>query len=102
WIQADVGVFGLKKPYVLVAAGCSPTRTAKRWPTDRYANLCVWLAGLGFTPVLLGTQDEGDVNAQIADACPEAVDLTGKTSLFQIAVLARDAALAVGNDTGPV
>ena len=33
---------------------------------------------------------------------PEALDLTGQTSLPQIAVLARSAAAAIGNDTGPM
>ena len=31
-----------------------------------------------------------------------AVDLTGKTSLFELAGLARRAELAIGNDTGPM
>ncbi len=55
----------------------------------------------GFSPVFLGTRDEGAANADTKAACREAVDLTGKTTLFDIAVLARGAAAAVGNDTGP-
>ena len=40
--------------------------------------------------------------AQIAGVCESARDLTGRTSFADIVVLARSAALAVGNDTGPM
>ena len=40
--------------------------------------------------------------AQIARAVPAALDLGGRTSLDQIAALARCARAAVGNDTGPM
>jgi ADP-heptose:LPS heptosyltransferase len=33
---------------------------------------------------------------------PRAVDLTGQTTLVDLFVLAREAALCVGNDTGPM
>ena len=39
---------------------------------------------------------------QIAPDCPSARDLCGKTSLSDVAVLARDAVGAIGNDTGPI
>ena len=51
---------------------------------------------------LLGTKDEADVNAKIAGECPKAINLTGKTSLFDIAGMSRWAKAAVGNDTGPI
>ena len=38
------------------------------------------------------------INASFA----EAIDLSGRTSLFQVASLARSAKAVVGNDTGPV
>jgi ADP-heptose:LPS heptosyltransferase len=100
WIKADVPA--LPQPYVLVVPGCSPTRIIKRWPPENYIAICQWLVERGFTPVLIGTKDEADVITQIKSAVPQAVDLTGQTSLFQIAVLARGAAAAVGNDTGPI
>jgi len=102
WVQADISAFELPRPYVLFVAGCSPTRAGKRWPTDRYAAIAKHVLKRGYTPVLLGTKDEADVNAAIRRECPKAVDLTGKTSLFQIFVLARGAAAAIGNDTGPL
>lgn len=101
WIEGDHFPH-LPRPFVLVAAGSSAQHTKKRWPAERYAALCQWLSEKGVTPVLLGTKDEAQINAKIAGECPRAMDLTGKTSLSDIAGMARYAAAAVGNDTGPM
>lgn len=100
WIKTDVP--SVPHPYVLVVPGCSPTRLAKRWPPENYIAVCQWLVDRGQSPVLIGTKDEADVTAQIKTVVPACVDLTGQTSLFQIAALARNATAAVGNDTGPI
>ena len=34
--------------------------------------------------------------------CPEARDLSGKTTLYDIPALARSARVTIGNDTGPM
>ena len=52
--------------------------------------------------MLIGTRAEANVNAMIAALCEQARDLTGETGFADIAVLARAAAAAVGNDTGPM
>jgi ADP-heptose:LPS heptosyltransferase len=102
WIKADVFPMKVPRPYVLIAAGSSPEHPQKRWPAERYAEICVWLAAQNITPILLGTQDDASATGAIASVCPQAYNLTGKTGLFDIAVLARDARAAVGNDTGPI
>jgi len=50
--------------------------------------------------VVLGTASEQALGRQIAGA--GGLDLTGQTSLADIAELARGATIAVGNDTGPM
>ncbi|MFQ6018803.1 MAG: glycosyltransferase family 9 protein [Kiloniellaceae bacterium] len=102
FLTADVGRFGIARPYALLAPGSSPHRPAKRWPATRYAALARHLADRGITPVLLGTRAEGPILAEIAGHCPQARDLCGRTGLDDLAGLARGAALAVGNDTGPM
>ncbi|MBU6236134.1 MAG: glycosyltransferase family 9 protein [Alphaproteobacteria bacterium] len=102
WIEADTSGLDVPPRYALVVAGCSAKHLAKRWPHERYAEVCGWFAARGVTPVLLGTKDEADVTAAIKTACPVALDLTGRTTLMQIAVLARGAVCAIGNDTGPI
>lgn len=102
WIDADVFPFRLPRPYVLIAAGCSKDHPQKRWPVQNYVAVCKWLLDQKLTPVLLGTKDDADVNLQIKKDVPGVIDLTDQTSLQQIAVMARTANAALGNDTGPI
>jgi ADP-heptose:LPS heptosyltransferase len=82
----------------LLVPGASPHRPAKRWPAAGFAELAATLTARGVMPLVLGSAAE----APLAAAIPGAIDLTGRTSLFDIAAIARRAALAVGNDTGPM
>lgn len=102
WAKADVGRFAIAGRYALLVPGGARHRPAKRWPAGRYAELARWLARQGVTPVLLGAEAEAAALAAVAAACPEARPLAGETSFLDIAVLARDAVCAVGNDTGPM
>ncbi len=102
WIESDLDRLGLQKPYALIVPGSAANHPEKRWPADRYATLCTKLSEAGFQPVLLGTKEEQGVTSLIAHSCPACLDLTGQTSLLDIAALARGAAMAVGNDTGPM
>ena len=101
WMRSDVSLFGIKKPYVLLIPGSAPQHPAKRWPAKNYGALALKLMKEGYQPVVLGTEAEAEVIDRVIKSCPEAVDLSGKTSLYDIATLARDAAGAIGNDTGP-
>lgn len=93
----------LPAPYALVVPGTSPAHGgAKRWPTGRYADLAVALAARGLLPVIVGTAQDAAAAAAIVAACAQAVDLTGRTSLQELAGLASRAEVAVGGDTGPI
>ncbi len=92
--------FDLQKPYVLLLAGASVRHPEKRWPPRRTAALAMKLAREGFHPVLLGTDAKTEMSEHLARFCPQAVDLCGRTSLFDIVALAGGAAAALGNDTG--
>lgn len=102
WIKADLGKFALTTPYLLLVPGSAPQHPQKRWPTAHYADLAKELCKQGYQPVLLGTEAEKDVTKKIKELCSEVCDLTGQTSLFEIAALAHKAAAAIGNDTGPM
>lgn len=102
WVEADVSRFALPGRYVLLVPGGASHRPAKRWPADRYGALAARLASRGLVPVILGGPDETGLGAAVRALCPAAVDLAGQTTLAEIAVLARSAAAAVGNDTGPM
>ncbi len=103
WLDdEDIGSFDLPERFALLVPGSAPHRPAKRWPAAQYGALAGWLAGKGITSVVIGTEAEKDLAAEIGAICPHAIDLTGRTSLFAIAALARRAVAAVGNDTGPM
>lgn len=103
WMTGDAGGFGLSGPYALLAPGGAPHRPAKRWPAERFGALAAALLEQGITPAVLGHgEEEAALAATILGAAPGAVSLVGRTAFGDIAELARGAALAVGNDTGPM
>lgn len=102
WMQSDVSLFGLRKPYVLLVPGSAPTRPDKRWPALRYGALGLKLMQRGYDVAVLGTASERDAIDRVVKSCPGIHDLSGQTSFYDIATLARGAAGAVGNDTGPL
>lgn len=102
WISTDISSLALKKPYALVIPGSAPNRPEKRWPAKNFSALCAAMNEKNIQPVLIGTDAEKDVTGSIAAQCPYVLDLTGKTSLYDIVSLARGAAFVIGNDTGPM
>ncbi len=102
WTSGDLTSLGLPKRFALLVPGSSAHRLAKRWPVAHYASLAKALEGQGLTPVVLGTAQEGALAREIEVTVPAAIDLTGRTGLSELAALGRAAALAVGNDTGPM
>lgn len=102
WLDADVSGYGLEELFVLLVPGGAAHRLKKRWPARAYAELARRIVGLKARPVLLGTKTEAAVLGEIGEACPSALDLTGRTPFAEMAGLARRAAGAVGNDTGPM
>jgi ADP-heptose:LPS heptosyltransferase len=101
WCTGDIGRFSLPSSFALLVPGSSPTRPAKRWPIGNYVSIAAEFVRRGITPVIVGSQSERDLGAQLRAAVPEAIDLTGQTSLGDVADLARAAVGAIGNDTGP-
>jgi len=102
WLQSDVSRFGLPERYGLIVPGCAPQHPQKKWPAQHYAALAKEMLAQGVTPVLIGGPAERELAAAIAGHVPGAVNLAGGTSFFDIATIAQNAAIAVGNDTGPM
>ncbi len=102
WLDEDTRRLGLPSRIALLVPGSAPHRPAKRWPAAAYGALAVRLVETGITPVVIGTAAERPLAEAIRAVCPKARDLTGQTSLFTIAGLARRAVFAIGSDTGPM
>jgi ADP-heptose:LPS heptosyltransferase len=88
------------RDFVVLVPGSSPHRPAKRWPASHHGELARRFFELGYVPVVVGTSEERALAAQIREACPGAIDLSGQTGLGDLAALVRKARLTVGNDTG--
>lgn len=92
----------LPRGSVLLVPGAAPQHKAKRWPVANFAEIARALVTRGFMPVVVGSASEQKLAASILEACPQAIDLTGKTDLAQLFAVAAQARLAIGNDTGPM
>ncbi|WP_334161864.1 glycosyltransferase family 9 protein [Phenylobacterium sp.] len=90
------------RPYVMFVPGGSAHRPEKRWPVERYAELARILYSRGFDIVIIGGPQETALAHAIQRTVPRARDLTGRTDFARVAILGAKAALAVGNDTGPL
>ena len=90
------------RPYVMFVPGGASHRPEKRWPVERYSELGRILYSRGFDIVIIGGPAESELAHTIQRAVPRARDLTGRTDFARIAMLGARAALAVGNDTGPL
>ncbi len=102
WLHDDIDGMVPPGAFSLIVPGGSAHRPEKRWPLKRFAHLAQLLSARGTSPVLIGAAAEASVLDEISWLAPGAISLGSRTSLGQIAALARRAACAVGNDTGPI
>ena len=108
WVLKSAGVerpvpgANRPRPYVMFVPGGSAHRPEKRWPVERYSELARILYARGFDIVIIGGPQETDLAHTIQRAAPRARDLTGRTDFASVARLGARAALAIGNDTGPL
>lgn len=102
WLDASIDELNMPKTYALLVPGGAPHRPDKRWPAAHYVDIARHLLEHHITPVIIGTAAEEGVIASIMDAVPECHNLCARTSIAQLAALARKAQWAVGNDTGPM
>lgn len=105
-VRQRLAALGIDGPYIVLnpAGGSNPgmEMSVKRWPPASFAALAARLASeLDAQPLLLaGPGDEPIVQAVQSHAAQPLPQLVGALSFGEIAALARDARLYVGNDTG--
>lgn len=102
WLTSQPSRLDLPERYAMLVPGAAPHRGAKRWPAERFGALGKYLDARGSVPIVIGTRREAPLAAVIRRACPEAIDLTGRTTIADIAPIAARAEIAIGNDTGPM
>ena len=97
-LLADQGI-ALVRPLVALHPGSSGS--ALPWPIGHYVELARLLSADGVQVVVSGSADEADLTGQVA-AVPGVVDLTGRTTLGQLAWIFKSCDTMVSNSTGPL
>ena len=101
WLEGGLEGFEFSQRYALLIPGCAPGRPYKRWPVDHYAALANILYKDGIAAVAIGAEHDVSVVREIKSVAGHVIDLCGRTNLKQVASLAREAVIVIGNDTGP-
>ncbi len=88
----------------LVAVSPGAKRPTKRWLAEEYGELCRLLVTTEKVGVVLvGDADDTEVAREIRNIAREnVIDLTGKTSLLQLAAVLERSSVLVTNDSGPM
>lgn len=91
----------LDNPYVVLAPGTN--WPSKCWPTTHFAKLADKLYDDHIIPVIIGGPSDNRLAQEIiANTKIHPIDLTGKTSLKQLAYIIKKSRTFVGGDTGPL
>lgn len=91
----------LENPYITLAPGTN--WPSKCWPTSYFAQLADRLYEQDLIPVLIGSPSDKRLAQEIVTRMKiPPIDLTGKTSLKQLAYIIKKSQAFVGGDTGPM
>jgi len=101
WVKS-INNFRINKPYILFSPGASPHRPKKIWPEKNYVEIAKKFLQRKITPVILGNSQDLDIANFISMNASGCINLVNKTTIQDLCCLARDAQLAIGNDTGPM
>ncbi len=102
-VAKKIRVKGLTGEYIVMVPGAR--WQTKEWPVEHYAALARMITADGYNIVLAGGADDvpkGRKITELAGNLPRLVDLTGQTSLRELAALIKGCKLYISADTGPL
>lgn len=89
------------EPYVVLVPGANWPN--KRWPTGHFAALAQRLFEQGLRCLITGGPGDEGLAREITERTPTPLlNITGKTSIKQLAWVLQNARVTVGGDTGPM
>ncbi len=100
WMKTDIKINNYQN-IILVIPSASISGTHKKWPINKYADLCKKLENIGKSICLVGTENDRKVTKIISNKCKNIIDLTGISPpevIFSVACISK---LIITNDTGP-
>lgn len=102
WLQKSLQVKNFQRQYVVFAPGTS--WLTKEWPIEHYINLAKNLISDGYAIIIVGGKNDIDKGQAIAEKLPQefVLDLTGVTSLKELAMVIKNSLIYISGDTGPL
>ena len=93
---------GLSGDYMVIVPGAR--WKTKEWPVEHYAALAKKIVAIGMYVVLAGGPDDASKGAKIKELSESdmVIDMTGQTSLRELAALIKDCKVYISADTGPL
>ena len=93
---------GLSGDYMVIVPGAR--WKTKEWPVEHYAALAKKIVATGMYVVLAGGPDDASKGAKIKELSESdmVIDMTGQTSLRELAALIKDCKVYISADTGPL
>ena len=102
WFYNKYNRFNIFGKYALIVPGGSGKRLNKRIPVELFFKIISLLINENIKPILIGAKDDFHVCKKIEERFPEVQNLCLQTCYFDIASLATNSLLSIGNDTGPM
>ncbi len=101
-VQAMLNAAGIKDRYAVLVPGAR--WVTKEWPPGHYARLAQMLAADGLDIVLAGARDDAAKAEAVRrlSGLRQIADLTGRTSLRELAALIKGCVFYASGDTGPL
>ncbi len=95
----------IPKKSLAIHAGSAPTSSCRRWPEEKFAEVCNYFTTNGWKVYLVGSVDEKRINKKIMELCKSKesiTDLSGKLDIHELAYVFSKMGLVVANDSGPM
>lgn len=89
----------LPTEFIAIFPATGPYSSARTWSAERYAGVANSLRGAGWPVVVVGGDDARDAARVIQRHVPDMIDLSGKTSLRELAAVVQRASVLVGGDS---
>lgn len=100
---ASAGSWLADLPHPRIALNVGASRAYKRWPVENWAQVALSLTQSGRSVVFVGDKTDAESVAQITPALNSGyVDLSGKTTLRELASVLAACDLLVSGDSGPM
>lgn len=95
------GYMRFHEPFALVFPLTGPFAPGRDWPGASFVELSSLLHTAGLQPVISGASEATPIASEIRSRVPSAIDITGRTTIAQLAQIMKRASVVVSGDSFP-